>query len=690
MASDGTTWPLAYSVANPYSVLGLSEPSLREPPAAGQRLDSWKEIAAYLGRGVRTVQRWERTAGLPVHRLPHEKRDSVYAHPDELTAWWNARGNTLSDDAEPPPVVKIPVFRRLTIPAAAALCAAAGLGTWHFGWVRDSAPRVPRIVPLTTYRGLQSEPAFSPDGSRIAFTWWREPDIQAAVYAHVIGTSGVPLLLAESARSPAWSPDGRFVSFLSIRPGCNLADLSIVPSLGGPPRKIAEIQAPAHLPAPYQLWTKDGNWIVVPDRASSAEPYALTAISVDTAERHRLTNPPPSSYGDSAPAISPDGRDLTFVRSHSLAVDDVLVQPLALSSPEIAVPRPLTHVGWPIMHLIRDTGKDALLFTTETGQLWRIPAAHPGTPQPVTSIGPAPIGTHVTLSPTGDNLVYTAFHSNLDLWRQDLPRPGTPPAAPVRLVSTSRSEANPRISPDGKHIAFASNRSGFYEIWICDSDGGNARQLTALRSYTGTPRWSPDGTRIAFDTRVNANADIYLVEVSSGEVRPFTGGPSNNMLPNWSRDGKWIYFASNRSGKDQLWKAPVAGGPAVQITQGGATGGSETGDGRYVCFSRTWGVTGVWRMASDGGKEEKLFDGLPFPLDFEVVADGVYYLRAPGAGDARWELLFYSFQSGRSERVASMDKAPENGLAISPDRRWFLFAASEPVPGDLMMVEHFR
>src|SRR6187401_280353 len=74
-------------------------PKGQRTPASGQspedRLDSWKEIAAYLGRGIRTVQRWEREEGLPVHRLAHEKRGSIYARREELAAWWESRRLTL-------------------------------------------------------------------------------------------------------------------------------------------------------------------------------------------------------------------------------------------------------------------------------------------------------------------------------------------------------------------------------------------------------------------------------------------------------------------------------------------------------------------------------------------------------------------------------------------------------------------
>ena len=76
------------------------------------RLDSWKEIATYLKRGTRTVQRWEREEGLPVHRLPHEKLGSVYAYSAELDAWWSSRAAELRDPQQaakaPPSIAVLP------------------------------------------------------------------------------------------------------------------------------------------------------------------------------------------------------------------------------------------------------------------------------------------------------------------------------------------------------------------------------------------------------------------------------------------------------------------------------------------------------------------------------------------------------------------------------------------------------
>ena len=84
-------YPVVFMGDNPD---GPSTPSPVQAPEG--RLDSWKEISAYLGRSIRTVQRWEREEGLPVHRLVHEKRGSIYARREELAAWWESRRLTLA------------------------------------------------------------------------------------------------------------------------------------------------------------------------------------------------------------------------------------------------------------------------------------------------------------------------------------------------------------------------------------------------------------------------------------------------------------------------------------------------------------------------------------------------------------------------------------------------------------------
>ena len=107
----------------------LSEKSTREPrrprqeshgvpvfanPEANDRLDSWKEIASHLKRTVRTVQRWERHEGLPVHRHLHQRANSVYARMSELDEWWNHEPH--SREIEPPQIPSEGSRRQVTSP----------------------------------------------------------------------------------------------------------------------------------------------------------------------------------------------------------------------------------------------------------------------------------------------------------------------------------------------------------------------------------------------------------------------------------------------------------------------------------------------------------------------------------------------------------------------------------------------
>src|SRR4029434_3583335 len=118
----------------------------RPSPGPGQRLedrlDSWKEIAAYLGRGIRTVQRWEREEGLPVHRLAHEKRGSIYARREELAAWWESRRLTLAAESpsDTEETLAAPRLDRVTRTSAATSWPALSSDARLIAYVSDGGP----------------------------------------------------------------------------------------------------------------------------------------------------------------------------------------------------------------------------------------------------------------------------------------------------------------------------------------------------------------------------------------------------------------------------------------------------------------------------------------------------------------------------------------------------------------------
>ena len=104
----------------------------------------------------------------------------------------------------------------------------------------------------------------------------------------------------------------------------------------------------------------------------------------------------------------------------------------------------------------------------------------------------------------------------------------------------------PAFSPDGKHLAFITNRDGNLELYIADSDGGNLRNLSRHAGRDVRPSWSPDGTRIAFESDRFGNPEICIVEIASGEVVNVTRNPARDGQPAWSPDGQSICFVSSR------------------------------------------------------------------------------------------------------------------------------------------------
>lgn len=114
----------------------------------------------------------------------------------------------------------------------------------------------------------------------------------------------------------------------------------------------------------------------------------------------------------------------------------------------------------------------------------------------------------------------------------------------------------PHLSPDGRRVAFTSNRSGNWEIWLTDPDGSNAVQLTSMMSTIGAPRWSPDGQLIAVHSNLEGQWEVYVIPAAGGKPRNLSSQPASDAFPSFSRDRQWIYFDSNRAGDLPLTASP--------------------------------------------------------------------------------------------------------------------------------------
>ena len=573
--------------------------------------------------------------------------------------------------------------------ALVALALIIGAGLWFIARLIATTPLpTSKLVPLTSLPGSESQAAFSPDGKQIAFVWNGEKENNFDIYVKLLDTE-IPLRLTTDPAqdsNPVWSPDGRYIAFLR-----RLAEKSavyLIPPLGGPERKLAEVNAINY--GSSLDWSPDGKSLAAVDRCGSQEPCSLSLISIETGEKQKLTFPPTehAEYnGDTNPAFSPDGKTLAFIRIGSLGVSDVYLAPVSGGEP-----RRLTFDNMTAIGLTWTADGREIIFRSNRGgypTLWRIPAVG-GTPELLPAVGDEAI--EPAISHQGQRLVYTRRMMDSNIWRIEMSSPTTRGTSPARLISSTRNDVAPQLSPDGKRIVFASDRAGSLEIWVCDSEGLNPIQLTFFGGvHTGTPRWSPDSRRITFDSRPEGQTDIYVISAEGGKPRRVTMETSEDVAPSWSRDGRWIYFGSKRSGDWQVWKVPPEGGAAVQVTKEGGFAALESPDGKFIYYAKNRDLPGpLWRVPIKGGEESPVpgfANAVPWG-QWAVLDKGIYFITA----ETRATIEFFNFATRQITQIATPEKKVFGGpsLSVSADGGWILYVQIDRNDSDLMLVENFR
>jgi Tol biopolymer transport system component len=537
------------------------------------------------------------------------------------------------------------------------------------------------LMTVTSYPGAQYTPAISPDGRQVVFAW--SADKSGADLYMVSADGGVPkrLTTAHSGDNfPAWSHDGTQIAFIRAN------TLMVVSPSGGGERALG----PA-FPS-WLSWSPTANVLFVSDWVPGRHVLGLFAVDEATGSRRQVTFPPAGITGDTAGALSPDGNRLAFIRCN-LANCDIYAVTYGRAEPQRLTHDECSFAGLSWM----PDGRSIVFSSRRRGayMLWQVNSSG-GNPEQVAASGVDVRAPRAVRALSGKVRIVFDHRVNIgNIWRQQLNPQATQKRAPnpaARLIASTRLDSSPQISPDGKKIVFASDRTGYPEIWAADADGTNQRPLTHLRESAGSPRWSQDGNRIAFDLLTRNGRAIFLTDINGAAPQQWTQWGAA-ARPSWSRDGRWIYFGSDDSGgKPQVWKISTAPDRStVQVTHDGGFEAFESPDGGTLFYTRGTELLG---MPVSGGPGTRVTTQTVRPGWWSVSQNGIYFadIRLPKADvyDEPFPVLLLDPQSGQTRQAATIPgpvyrSTPD--FTTSPDGKTLYYCLLEVSTSQIRMVE---
>ncbi len=557
-----------------------------------KRLDSWKEIAAYLNRDVTTVQRWEKREGMPVHRHLHDRVGSVYAFRAELDQWAQSRNlraeqsNAVSSPSAATPTDSPSVSSRTSnrgqlfiVSLAALILLVLGAGFWlyrtEYFWRNPITDA--RFQVITDFDGVEQAAAVSRDGHFVAFLSDRDGQMDVWVAQvgsgefHNLTRGSAPELVNPSVRTLGFSPDGAFVTFwVRTKNGSGNGDISIwaVPTLGGQPRPYLEGAAE------YD-WSGDGVRLAY-HTPGPGDP--LFVSDGRRSEGQRIFTAPPGLHSH-FPLWAPDGRFIYFIQG---TLPDKL--DIWRTRPSGGTPERITsqnaHLSHPVfldqrtlLYLASDSDTSALsLYSVDVER--RIPHRLTSGPERYTSLA---------ASADGHRLALTLATPKKTFWRLSLSDSPAQISAAVPISITTSTGFSPSFGPG--FLAYISSTGTSESIWKFGAGSSTELWRGEGAQIFGGPVISPDGRSIAFSVRQRGMTQLYAVQSDGTNARVVNHSLDLQGNPAWAPDGKSLTSAANDHGVPRLFRVPVDGSSPALFVREYSIDPTWAPDGSFVLYS---------------------------------------------------------------------------------------------------------
>ena len=474
-------------------------------------------------------------------------------------------------------------------------------------------------IQLTNDGSHNLQPAFSPDGTRIAYY-----SVQKGGVWIIPSSGGTPKRLTDFGSNPAWSPDSKLLAFQSdplnefgghARNAMPPSTLWIVPADGSSgPRQITAVGTPPGGHAAPE-WSPDGTRIVFDSNDWAAS--NIWSVASDGSDLRPVLTDASSISGDrwvtaSDPVFSRDGRSIVYAGDMGLSINSVNVDSNAQA-----------------------TQAPTKIFDASASRV-----------------------RHLAVSPDGKRVIYSALSTSSNLFMSDVTNEGSFPEPKQLTKNADARTVSPTFSPDGSMIAFQEYTTGTSaNIRVMRVDGSGSRQITGTMGFN--PSWFPSGDRVGFFAP-NGRKSEYWYAAADGSVerKLFDYSDPEVLTGRLSADGKAVLFNSKRSGTINIWRIRIEGGEAEQLTFDEEMAGfpSVSRDGKWIGFQlKRGGDNHAAYMSADGGEIVQLTNepGQSWVSDWAPDNDRLLFA---GRRAAIWNIYSISRTTRETKQLTNFNK----------------------------------
>lgn len=544
----------------------------------------------------------------------------------------------------------------------------------------------PEQFPATSLRGREVYPALNPAGNMIAFSWDGPNQDNIDIYLINIGNP-VPRRLTTSPNRDVrstWAPDGKSIVFL--RRSNALNQLIQIDVATGQERVVYKTEK--LLFHGETCFTADGSSIIF-DQWSDEYNSHLAILNLESGDITQITSGQKRRQ-DIAPTYSPDFKKLAFLRQSSIATGEIMIKDM--ESEEIVQitsdERNIQGISW------AKQGQSIVFSSNRTGRrlLWEVDVS---TRQISAISGVGAKAYHPFMHRESDTMVYTAEQIQSNIWLYDVESMN---ALNEPVISSTVADFDAKWSPDGKQIAFISERDGNHQLWVCNADGSSPRKLTQLESgYLLFPQWSPDGKHILLTSSHTGDFDIFMVSTEGGPLVDAIPDVSGCLIGTWSADGASIYYSKDFN----LHKLDRERGTSTLVANGSWVG-VESEDGSTLFHSNiVIGSEEGWDIYKKPTDNLDPYDlGSLVHQDIRMQMPQTFYVRGKNLFWLGWDenesslidkpLMSIDPEDGEPMKVSVIENLPDiyHNIDLSADGMQVLVPRQPKAESDIMIFKH--